>query len=67
MPAGRYFRVSHVRNALVQPDQIYHFPPMEWQARIDHYIKATGFPCSLFVAEDGRVVGTWIMGKSCSR
>jgi len=36
---------------------------MEWQQRIESYARATGFPRSLFVAEDGRVVGTWIMGN----
>lgn len=36
---------------------------MHWQDRIDHYVRATGFPRSLFVAADGRVVGTWIMGN----
>lgn len=36
---------------------------MEWSERIDNYVKVTGFPRSLFVAEDGRVVGTWIMGN----
>lgn len=34
-----------------------------WPCRIDAYVKTTGFPRSLFVAEDGRVVGTWIMGN----
>lgn len=34
-----------------------------WQDRIDSYVRQTGFPRSLFVAEDGRVVGTWIMGN----
>lgn len=34
-----------------------------WQDRIDHYVRQTGFPCSLFVSEDGRAVGTWIMGN----
>jgi hypothetical protein len=36
---------------------------LSWQDRIDAYTAATGFPRSLFVAEDGRVVGTWIMGN----
>lgn len=36
---------------------------MCWQGRIDNYVRETGFPRSLFVAEDGRVVGTWIMGN----
>jgi hypothetical protein len=36
---------------------------MDWDDRIEHYGKKTGFPRSLFVAEDGRVVGTWIMGN----
>jgi hypothetical protein len=36
---------------------------MEWPARIESYVRLTKFPRSLFVAEDGRVVGTWIMGN----
>ena len=36
---------------------------MEWENRIENYVRQTGFPRSLFVAEDGRVVGTWIMGN----
>jgi hypothetical protein len=36
---------------------------MDWQARIESYTRLTGFPGSLFVAADGRVVGTWIMGN----
>ncbi len=36
---------------------------MDWQARIENYVRLTKFPKSLFVAEDGRVVGTWIMGN----
>jgi hypothetical protein len=36
---------------------------MTWQARLDHYARVTGFPQSLFIAGDGRVVGTWIMGQ----
>jgi hypothetical protein len=34
-----------------------------WEERIDNYVRKTGFPKSLFVSEDGRVVGTWIMGN----
>lgn len=34
-----------------------------WADRIEHYGAETGFPRSLFLAEDGRVVGTWIMGN----
>ncbi len=37
---------------------------MDWSDRIAHYAKATGFPQGLFVGEDGRVVGTWIMGNN---
>lgn len=37
---------------------------MNWQDRIDNYVAKTGFPKSMFIAEDGRVVGTWIMGNS---
>lgn len=36
---------------------------LSWQDRIDSYVRQTRFPRSLFVAEDGRVVGTWIMGN----
>ena len=36
---------------------------MQWEGRIANYVRETGFPRSLFHAEDGRVVGTWIMGN----
>lgn len=36
---------------------------LTWQDRIDAYAAATKFPRSLFISEDGRVVGTWIMGN----
>ena len=36
---------------------------MQWQDRIENYTRQTGFPRSLFMAEDGRIVGTWIMGN----
>lgn len=36
---------------------------MDWDQRIANYVRETGFPKSLFVAADGRVVGTWIMGN----
>lgn len=36
---------------------------MDWQDRIDNYCRVTGFPLSLFISEDGRIVGTWIMGN----
>ena len=34
------------------------------EQRVDHYVKVTQFPRSLFVSEDGRLVGTWIMGNN---
>lgn len=37
---------------------------MNLQDRIDGYTATTGFPKSLFVSEDGRIVGTWIMGNN---
>lgn len=37
---------------------------MKWEERINNYVKETKFPKSLFISEDGRVVGTWIMGNS---
>lgn len=36
---------------------------MDWEHRIESYVRLTGFPRSLFLAGDGRVVGTWIMGN----
>jgi hypothetical protein len=36
---------------------------MRWEDRITNYVRQTGFPRSLFLAEDGRVVGVWIMGN----
>jgi len=36
---------------------------MDWQDRIDSYTRETKFPRSLFASEDGRIVGTWIMGN----
>src|ERR1700733_13225330 len=36
---------------------------MYWEERIANYVRETGFPKSLFVAADDRVVGTWIMGN----
>jgi hypothetical protein len=36
---------------------------MTWDDRISNYERMTGFPRSMFVAADGRVVGTWIMGN----
>jgi hypothetical protein len=38
--------------------------PLTWEDRIANYTRETGFPRSLFVCEDGRVVGTWIMGNN---
>lgn len=40
------------------------WPYIHWQDRIDNYHKVTGYPESLFVGGDGRVVGTWIMGQN---
>lgn len=37
--------------------------PWGWRERIESYEFETGFPGSLFVAADGRLVGTWIMGN----
>lgn len=36
---------------------------LTWDERINHYTSSTGFPRNLFMGEDGRVVGTWIMGN----
>jgi hypothetical protein len=36
---------------------------MRWEDRIENYARMTGFPRSLFMSEDGRAVGTWIMGN----
>lgn len=37
---------------------------MTLQERIDNYVKVTKYPRSLFISEDGRIVGTWIMGNA---
>lgn len=37
---------------------------MKLEERIDNYVKETGYPRSLFISEDGRIVGTWIMGNA---
>lgn len=37
---------------------------MTLENRIENYLLKTGYPRSLFVSEDGRLVGTWIMGQS---
>ena len=37
---------------------------LTWEARIKNYVLKTKYPKSLFVGEDGRVVGTWIMGNN---
>ena len=34
------------------------------QERIDNYKDVTKFPGSLFISEDDRIVGTWIMGNA---
>lgn len=34
------------------------------QQRIDNYVRETGFPRSLFISGDNRIVGTWVMGNS---
>ena len=39
-------------------------PDMTPQDRIDNYVKETKYPRSLFISEDGRIVGTWIMGNA---
>ncbi len=38
--------------------------PLSLAERVDHYVKVTKYPRSLFVSEDGRLVGTWIMGNN---
>lgn len=34
------------------------------QDRINNYVRVTKYPRSLFLSEDGRIVGTWIMGNA---
>ena len=43
-------------------DSVAHYT-LSWDVRIANLAKVTGFPKALFIAEDGRVVGTWIMGQ----
>lgn len=37
---------------------------MTLQERIDNYVKETEYPRSLFIGDDNRIVGTWIMGQN---
>jgi hypothetical protein len=37
--------------------------PWGWNERIKDYHFETGYPDALFIAADGRLVGTWIMGN----
>lgn len=37
--------------------------PFTWRDRIDHYVAHTKYPEAMFIAKDGRVVGTWFMGN----
>ena len=37
---------------------------MDNKDRIDSYVSQTKYPRSLFLSEDGRIVGTWIMGNA---
>lgn len=37
---------------------------MTWEERIANYERVTGFPKSMFIAGDGRVIGMWIMGNN---
>jgi hypothetical protein len=36
---------------------------MRLEDRISNYVRETKFPRSLFISDDGRIVGTWIMGN----
>ena len=38
-------------------------PALSWEERIANDVAETGHPGSLFIADDGRVVGAWIMGN----
>ena len=37
--------------------------PYGWRERIEDYAFETGYPEALFIAADGRLVGTWILGN----
>ena len=37
---------------------------MRLQERIDNYVNVTKYPRSLFISDDQRIVGTWIMGNA---
>lgn len=54
---GQLMRLVNNRKLLPQPD------PNGWLPRIDNYARETEYPDSLFVAADGRLVGTWILGN----
>jgi hypothetical protein len=56
---------------VVERSALDNFAPLTHEQRIESYCKQTGFPRALFVGEnddlfvsqDGRIVGTWIMGN----
>ena len=37
---------------------------MDWQERIDKYVRKTGFPKSLFIGDDGRAIRVWMLGNN---
>lgn len=37
---------------------------MTLQQRIESYVNLTGYPRSLFISDDNRIVGTWLMGQN---
>lgn len=49
----KYFRISKKKGYL----------NLNLQDRIQNYKRKTGFPGSLFVSDDERIVGTWVMGN----
>ena len=36
---------------------------MTLHERVESYVRLTKYPRSLFIGEDNRIVGTWIMGN----
>lgn len=56
--AGAFARLVNTGDRKLLPND-----PYDWLDRIDNYAKVTEYPDALFLAADGRLVGTWILGN----
>ena len=40
--------------------------PLHWRQRIDNDVRETGFPLSMFILDNGKVIGLWEIGNNYS-